>query len=698
VTIEIRPTERSQVQGTSTASVKVRDLRPSSRFTVRKYLEMVDIPTLLNTAHSCKEKTSLFQTIINNGLDSIIPLRNKTVKLNEPPWMNTTLKSLIRNRQKALNQKNTTEFKRLRNQINRQRKKCRAKYYENSVHHLKQCKPSAWWKEVKKLSGMNVIGGTSDEIVKALRPGDDPSNSDKRDLANEINNAFLAPMSRYAPLSSEPRQHSIQSAQSDTVITVTSNAVFQKLLKLNPKKAHGPDGIPSWLLKENADLLAGPIADILNSSYQECTLPPVWKKADVVPIPKEKPIQDINRQLRPISLTSILSKLAEEFVVMTYVKPAVMEMIDSKQFGTVPDSCTTYALISMLHTWNKNTDGNGSTTRVMTFDFRKAFDLIDHNILSDKLTKYNIPRTVKLWILDFLTDREQRVKLGQDCHSEWGKIPAGVPQGTKLGPWLFCIMINDLSVKDVNDLWKYVDDSTLSESVCRDGPSNLQKYVDEFNEKSTADGFQINESKCKEIRISFAPSTREFQPITINGKNVELVTSVKLLGLTISDNLKWNSHISYICKKVAPRLYFLRQLKRAKLPANDLILFYSTCIRPVIEYACQAFHDSLPKYLSDELERLQKRAFRIIFPDQHYKEALRNTNTPSLYDRRQELTTKLFKDIVNNPEHKLTNLLPPLNNDNTHFLRKNRKFNVPLYKTYRFRNSFITYNSNKFFE
>ena len=235
VTIEIRPIKRSQVQGTSTASVKVRDLRPSSRFAVRKYIEMVDIPTLLNTGHSCKEKTSLFQTIINNGLDSIIPLRNKTVRLNEPPWMNTTLKGLIRKRQKALNQKITTEFKRLRNQINRQRKKCRAKYYENSVHHLKQCKPSAWWKEVKKLSGMNVIGGTSDEIVKALRPGDDLSSSDKIDLANEINNTFLAPMSRYAPLSSVPRQHPIQPAQSDTVITVTPNAVFQNLLKLNPK-------------------------------------------------------------------------------------------------------------------------------------------------------------------------------------------------------------------------------------------------------------------------------------------------------------------------------------------------------------------------------------------------------------------------------------------------------------------------------
>ena len=69
VTIEIRPIKRSQVQGTSTASVKVRDLRLSSGFAVRKYVEMVDITTFLNTGHSCKEKTFLFQTIINNGLD-----------------------------------------------------------------------------------------------------------------------------------------------------------------------------------------------------------------------------------------------------------------------------------------------------------------------------------------------------------------------------------------------------------------------------------------------------------------------------------------------------------------------------------------------------------------------------------------------------------------------------------------------------
>ena len=149
-------------------------------------------------------------------------------------------------------------------------------------------------------------------------------------------------------------------------------------------------------------------------------------------IPKQKPVQDINNHLRPISLTPIISKLAEEIVVNNYVRPAVMEKIDDKQFGTIPNSSTTHALISMLHTCTKDADGNGSTTGVVLFDFRKAFDLIDHRILSRKLLTYNLPKVITSWILNFLTDRTQRVELSNDCFSEWGSVPAGVPQGTKI--------------------------------------------------------------------------------------------------------------------------------------------------------------------------------------------------------------------------------------------------------------------------
>jgi retron-type reverse transcriptase len=109
------------------------------------------------------------------------------------------------------------------------------------------------------------------------------------------------------------------------------------------------------------------------------------KFANIIPIPEAKPAREVNKNLRPISLIPILSKIAEDYVVNLFVKPTVLKKIDPNQYGTVPRSSTTQALISMLHFLNASTDGNGATTRVILFDYKKAFDLIDHRLLLDKL-------------------------------------------------------------------------------------------------------------------------------------------------------------------------------------------------------------------------------------------------------------------------------------------------------------------------
>ena len=88
----------------------------------------------------------------------------------------------------------------------------------------------------------------------------------------------------------------------------------------------------------------------------------------------------------------------------------------------------------MIHCWSIASDDNGAVIRSIHFDYRKAFDFIDHSILTRKVSELEIPYSVINWISDFLTNRYQRVKLADTCYSEWGPIPCGVPQGTKLGP------------------------------------------------------------------------------------------------------------------------------------------------------------------------------------------------------------------------------------------------------------------------
>ena len=167
----------------------------------------------------------------------------------------------------------------------------------------------------------------------------------------------------------------------------------------------------------------------------------------------------------------------------------------------------------MIHNWHISSDGKPAAIRLVLFDFRRAFDLIDHNILVCKLSDYDIPNHI--WITDFLLDRRQIVKLAQDCFSEWRYVPAGVPQGKRLGPWLLIIMINDLNAGEA-DMWKYVG-TKISEVVDKGLESYVQQVVDDLAIQARDDGFQSNERKCKEHKISFARNEPEFDPICVSG-------------------------------------------------------------------------------------------------------------------------------------------------------------------------------------
>ena len=118
-----------------------------------------------------------------------------------------------------------------------------------------------------------------------------------------------------------------------------------------------------------------------------------------------------------------MSKISEDIVVRDYVKPAIMIVLDPNQFGAVPKSSTTIALISMIHDWTISADGNGSTVRSILFDYRKAFDLIDHSILCNKLCDLDLPTSVTNWIIDFLSNRFQRTQFHPESLREQSLVP-----------------------------------------------------------------------------------------------------------------------------------------------------------------------------------------------------------------------------------------------------------------------------------
>ena len=396
--------------------VITRDMRPSRKRELGRYLTSCKWSNL-DHLKTCEEKLELFTDLINLGINIIMPNKRTILHVNDPPWK----------RQAAFSHGNNELFRYYRNRVNRERKICREKFYSSKVEHLKKSKRSRWWKKVKQIAGMTPSTGAEDLYNQLLI--DDMGRKLPTEIANFMNTEFLDPIKIYQPLASLPPYN-----PNDSVLQLVELDVYKVLASLNPRKASGPDGVSNWVLNEYAETLAQPVCSILNSNFNEQQLPTPWKTADIVPIIKSKRVTKICKHLRPISLTPALSKVAEESVVSKFIGPAILSQIDLNQLGVIPKYSTSMAAISMIHNWSQSTDGSGAAVRIVLFDYKKVFDLIDHGILTEKISRLPIPKAVVRWTIDFLLYQKQRVKLVINCISEWGDVPAGVPQGTKLGP------------------------------------------------------------------------------------------------------------------------------------------------------------------------------------------------------------------------------------------------------------------------
>ena len=331
-----------------------------------------------------------------------------------------------------------------------------------------------------------------------------------------------------------------------------------------------------------------------------------------------------------------------EDCTLDFLFPQVINKLDTKQFA-LPKKSTTHALVYLLHSILKALERGSCTARLFFADFKKGFDLVDHNEIVKELVCLGVQPAVIRWIKAFLSNREQCVRVGIS-NSSWKKTNGGLPQGTKLGPLLFAVLINSL-LKDWPGRIKFVDDTSALEIIPRYSPSLMPLVVNDISAFASARGMELNHKKCKQMVISFLKyKGSDDNQIFVAGNPVEIVSSFKLLGVWISNDLSWNTHVDMVLKKANSRLYALRLLKKAGLLPADIVEIYVSFIRSRIEYASPVW-SSLPKSLSDLLESVQKRALKIAYPALAYEEALETSKLQPLSIRRDASCKKFVESL-----------------------------------------------------
>ena len=216
----------------------------------------------------------------------------------------------------------------------------------------------------------------------------------------------------------------------------------------------------------------------------------------------------------------------------------------------------------MTDAWFNAIDNN-KLVGVILVDFKKAFDLVDHQILLSKLEFYGIKHETLLWFNTYLSQRQQQVS-ANNSRSSFKSVTCGVPQGSILGPLLFLLFINDIPLYTKNvytDL--YADDTTLYDIQSSQDTIelNLQSALQQLNIWCKGNGMLLNSAKTKVMLITTNQKrqrlTTDKLKLLYNNESLQMVCSDKILGVLVDNNLTWSEHIKQVTKKIASNIWLL---------------------------------------------------------------------------------------------------------------------------------------------
>ena len=618
--------------------VKV-DKQKSKKMTYRDYKKFDESDFKKDLAIKLGISSSTCESFEYNFLEVLenhAPEKSKYIRANQVPYMTKSLRKAIMKRSelqskffKNRSHQNMINYKKQRNFCSRLNKKEKKNYY-SKLDTKQITENKAFWKTMKPLfsdkgcSRSKITLIDDGKIIKEDQKISDffsiyfKEAVDEIVLENEENiienacsnvttNSYINKYKYHPSILSI--QKKIGFVEEFNFSNVTVEEIDKEINNLNEKKACTSSGIPTKVLKKTSNICNKELLKIWNEEIVgNKHFPKNLKLAEISPIFK-KGDKTVAKNYRPISVLSCLSKLFER-ILQTQLLKHIEKYLSPFLCGYRKGFSAQFALISLIEHWKKILDKNGFAGAVL-MDLSKAFDTIDHNLLLAKLNAYGLGKDALLLIESYLSDRWQKVKVNS-TFSSWTELTKGVPQGSVLGPLLFNIYLNDLFFELDDSVCNFADDTTSF--VC-DKSLEVVLHKLESNADNAIQWFQKNHMKMNPDKCNLLIAGHKWEHVwaTVGDTKIWENDRVKLLGVTIDNKLRFDSHLSEVCRKAENKLSALTRIFRF-LSFDKRRLLVKAFFESQFKY-CSLAWMFCSRTTNNKINSLHKRALRLIYED-----------------------------------------------------------------------------------
>ena len=560
------------------------------------------------TSETISDQWDAFLSIFLHVFNAHAPIKRVSIRNPTAPPVSAATRDLMSQRRAALRRsgRKSTEYKDLNRSV---RTAVRRDRRVELRREIGERGPNKVWQSIR-----SVVAGKKD------------SSNVQPDLsANDLNSFFLSVGPRVA---AEIRAQNVTTdlsvrltrvgACSFQLREITLEELEQTIFRMRNSGACGTDGVCVRMLKAGFPAIGGVILRIINSSITQSDIPGSWKHSTVRPLFKSgNPSDPAN--FRPISLVPVIMKVVERIVhQQLYLYLSHNHLLAPSQHGFRPRHSTETALLSVTDQILAATD-RGEISILCLLDLSKCFDVIDHELLIQKLMLHGIETS---WFAAYLRGHTQSVSLndgsGRRVLSQALPNNMGVFQGSALGPLLFTIFSNNLSLYAGDAIvFQYADDT----QVMLSGPagdlrvliSRMEDSLASLNDWFSANALKVNTSKTQLIVFGSRQKLRKLPDFSVTFRDAALqpCSQVGNLGVTFDSTLSWDAHVSDFCRRCTGLLIGLSHARHC-LPDGIIYLLVTALVISRIQYCLTVYGNGSQKNF-DRIQKILNFAARVIF-------------------------------------------------------------------------------------